>query len=123
MWRACHRVWTEPDARQACRRLSEALSQILQAQTLVFRREVSPWKLMGAASPATAGLSAAHLSELDQALPFFQGAQKAIANLGGNSWTALTLDEDLPSQSVLLLPGTWEPGPYAEWLPRFAAAA
>jgi diguanylate cyclase (GGDEF)-like protein len=123
MWRACREVWTEPDARRASRRLAEQLSEILQAPALVFRREVSPWKLMGPASDATAGLAAAHLADLDQALPFFQGREKKIADLGGSSWTAVPLDGDLPAQSVLLLPGDWESGPHAEWLPRFAATA
>jgi len=123
MWQACRGVWTEPDARQASRRLAERLSNILQAPALVFRRDVSPWKLMGPSTAATTQLAAAHLAELDRALPFFEGKEKRIANLGGSSWTAVPLDEDLPAQSVLLLPGEWESGPHADWLPRFAATA
>jgi len=123
MWQACRGVWTEPDARQASRRLAERLSNILQAPALVFRRDVSPWKLMGPSTAATTQLAAAHLAELDRALPFFEGKEKRISNLGGSSWTAVPLDEDLPAQSVLLLPGEWESGPHADWLPRFAATA
>ena len=120
MWRACRAVWTEPDARQACRRLAERLSEILQAPTLIFRREVSPWKLLGV--PESSGFSAPAVSELDRALPFFQSSETST-HLGGSGWTAVPLDEDLPSQSVLLLPGRWEQGARAEWLPRFASTA
>jgi len=124
MWRACTDVSAQPDARQACRRLSERLGEILQAPAVIFRRDVSPWKLLGGgATLTTAGAGAPDVGTLDQVLPFFEGSYKTLRTTGGALWTAVPLDEDLPSQSLLLLPGDWTTGRQAEWLPRFASTA
>ena len=123
IWRACSEVATQPDARQACRRLAERLSEILHAPALVFRRDVSPWKVVSPPGTFAFDMTAPAVGELDQVLPFFDGAYKTIQLPGGAPWTAVPLDEDLPSQSLLLLPGDWTDGRPAAWLPRFAATA
>lgn len=123
IWRACSEVSTQPDARQACRRLAERLTNILTAPAVIFRRDVSPWKLLGGTSMVTPGLAAPDARELDQALPVFENGYRTIETAGGSAWTAIPLDEDLPSQSLLLLPGDWTTGKPAEWLPRFASTA
>jgi diguanylate cyclase (GGDEF)-like protein len=123
IWRACSEVATQPDARQACRRLAERLSEILHAPALVFRRDVSPWKVVSPPGSFAFDMSAPAVGELDQVLPFFAGAYKTIQLPGGAPWTAVPLDEDLPSQSLLLVPGDWSDGRTAQWLPRFAATA
>jgi diguanylate cyclase (GGDEF)-like protein len=123
IWRACSEVATQPDAGQACRRLAERLSEILHAPALVFRRDVSPWKVMSPPGTFAIDMTAPAVGELDQVLPFFDGAYKTLQSPGGAPWTAVPLDEDLPSQSLLLLPGDWTDGRPAQWLPRFAATA
>src|SRR4029453_17810796 len=120
---ACSEVSTQPDARQACRRLAERLTSILTAPAVIFRRDVSPWKLLGGTSMVTPGPAAPDVPELDQVLPVFGNGYRTIETGGGSTWTAIPLDEDLPSQSLLLLPGAWTPGKPAEWLPRFASTA
>ena len=123
IWRACSEVSTQPDARQACRRLAERLTSILTAPAVIFRRDVSPWKLLGGTSMVTPGPAAPDVRELDQVLPVFGNGYRTIETGGGSTWTAIPLDEDLPSQSLLLLPGDWTTGKPAEWLPRFASTA
>jgi diguanylate cyclase (GGDEF)-like protein len=123
MWHACSEIASQPDARQASRRLSERLSDILAAPTVVFRRDVSPWRLFGAAGPATAGLPAPTAAQLDQLVPFVDASYQTITGPGGACWTPIPLDEELPSQSLLLLPGDWRTGEAADWLPRFARTA
>ena len=123
MWHACSEVSTEPDARQACRRLAERLTSILTAPAVIFRRDVSPWRLLGGTSLVSPGLAAPDVADLDRVLPFFEGGYRTIETGGRSAWTAIPLDEDLPSQSLLLLPGDWTNGKPAEWLPRFASTA
>ena len=71
----------------------------------------------------TPGLATPDVNELDQVLPFFEGGYRTIETAGRSAWTAIPLDEDLPSQCLLLLPGDWTTGQPAEWLPRFASTA
>jgi diguanylate cyclase (GGDEF)-like protein len=123
MWRACSEVSTEPDASHACRRLAERLTEILKAPAVVFRRDVSRWKLLGESSPVVPGRTAPAGTELDLALTPLDGSYTIVQSAGGSTWTAVSLDEDLRSQSVLLLPGDWTSGGPAEWLPRFASTA
>jgi diguanylate cyclase (GGDEF)-like protein len=123
MWRACSEVSSQGDARQACRRLAERLSDILHAPAVIFRRDVSPWRLMNSTGTLPSEITTPTVGELDQVLPFFEGAYKTLEGPGGTSWTAVPLHEDLPSQSLLLLPGDWTAGRPAEWLPRFASTA
>ena len=124
MWRACSEVSTQPDARLACRRLADRLSEILVAPAVIFRRDVSPWKPVG--PPAPGGVPEAlppDVNELDQALPVSGGTYTTLETPSRSRWTAIPLDEELPSQSLLLLPGDWTSGRRAEWLPRFASTA
>ena len=124
MWRACSEVSTQPDARLACRRLADRLSEILVAPAVIFRRDVSPWKPVG--PPAPGGVPEAlppDVNELDQALPVSGGTYTTLETPSRSRWTAIPLDEELPSQSLLLLPGDWTTGRRAEWLPRFASTA
>jgi diguanylate cyclase (GGDEF)-like protein len=123
MWCACSEVSTQPDARQACRHLAERLTSILTAPAVIFRRDVSPWKLLGGTNMVLPGLGAPDVTELDRVLPFSDGGYRTIETGGRSTWTAIPLDEDLPSQSLLLLPGDWTTGKPAEWLPRFASTA
>lgn len=126
MWHACSEISSEPDARHACRRLSERLSQIIDAPTAVFSRDVSPWKLVASTSSSAGAATvpaesmAARLDELIPApdasyLPPHRGADL--------QWTPVPLDDELPSQALLILPGDWRTGPAAQWLPRFARTA
>ena len=123
MWHACSEISSQPDARQASRRLSERLSEILAAPTVVFRRDVSPWKLFGASGALADGLPAPTAAQLDQLVPFVDASYQTISGPGNACWTPVPLDEELPSQSLLMLPGDWRTGQAAEWLPRFARTA
>jgi diguanylate cyclase (GGDEF)-like protein len=127
MWYACSEIASEPDARQACRRLSERLSQIIDAPTAVFSRDVSPWKLVASSQPADgAAVPAASLAaQLDELVPAPDASYLPYARARGRDaqWTPVPLDDELPSQSLLILPGDWRSGPAAQWLPRFARTA
>ena len=126
MWYACSEISTQPDARQACRRLSERLSQIIAAPTIVFRRDVSPWKMVtSSAVPGTDGalLPAALAAQLEDLVPAPDAVYLPISGQNGARWTPVPLDEELPSQALLLLPGDWRAGAAAHWLPRFARTA
>jgi diguanylate cyclase (GGDEF)-like protein len=126
MWCACSEISSQPDPRQACRRLSERLSQIISAPTAIFRREVSPWKLV-ASSPAPDGNNALvptpPLAELENLAPAPGDGYLPIGGHDNPYWTRVPLDDELPAQSVLLLPGDWRAGAAAQWLPRFARTA
>jgi hypothetical protein len=122
MWRACSEVSSEPDASHACRRLAQRLTEILRAPAVVFRRDVSRWKLLGETSPAP-DRTAPSGAELDRALTPPDGCHALVKSADGSTWTAMSLDEDLRSQSVLLLPGDWTTGGSTDWLPRFASTA
>lgn len=126
MWYACSEISTQPDVRQACRQLSERLSQIIAAPTIVFRRDVSPWKLV-ASSPKPGGdkslVPAPEPSQLEQLVPAPDASYLPITGHDEMRWTPVPLDEELPSQSLLLLPGDWRTGPGSQWLPRFARTA
>jgi diguanylate cyclase (GGDEF)-like protein len=123
MWHACSEISSQPDARQASRRLSERLSEILAAPTVVFRRDVSPWRLFGASGSPGDSLPAPTAAQLDQLVPFVEASYQTINGPGHACWTPVPLEEELPSQSLLLLPGDWRTGQAAEWLPRFARTA
>ena len=125
MWGACNEMASQPDTREAYRHLSERLSEIISAPTIVFRREVSPWKLVvtsnhsssAAASPPTIP------GPLTDLVP---AAETPYAPFGASPdqlWTPVPLDEESPSQALLLLPGDWRTGAGAAWLPRFARTA
>jgi diguanylate cyclase (GGDEF)-like protein len=126
MWYACSEISSQPNAREACRRLSERLSQIISAPTVVFRRDLSPWTLV-VSSPAPgedrAIVPPPAASQLEQLVPSPDVRYLPIGGQDNPDWTPVPLDEDLPSQSLLLLPGDWHAGPAAQWLPRFARTA
>jgi diguanylate cyclase (GGDEF)-like protein len=122
MWYACSEISSQPDARQAGQRLSERLSEIISAPTAVFRREVSPWTLV-ASSPAGAGHASPPIAELEHLIPAADACYLPIGGPDHPAWTPVPLDEDLQSQSLLVLPGDWRSGPAAQWLPRFARTA
>jgi diguanylate cyclase (GGDEF)-like protein len=127
MWYACTEISTQPDTRLACRRLSERISEIIEAPTAVFRRDVSPWRLVVSSSPDgdVAAAEPSLAAQLDALATTADSVHFAIAGNGGEprSWTPVPIDEDPPSQSLLLLPGDWRSGPTAQWLPRFARTA
>ena len=83
MWRACSDVSGEPDASHACRRLAERLTDILAAPTVVFRRDVSRWKLLGETSPMVPGKTAPAGEELDRALTPLDGTYALVRSAGG----------------------------------------
>ena len=126
MWYACSEISAQADARQACRRLSERISQIIGAPTIVFRRDVSPWRIV-ASSPSPGGdkslVPAPAATQLEQLVPAPDACYQPIAGQHDTRWTPIPLDEDLPSQSLLLLPGDWHAGAVAQWVPRFARTA
>jgi diguanylate cyclase (GGDEF)-like protein len=128
MWHACSEIASQPDARQACRRLSERLSEIISAPTYVFRRESSPWKLVaGTPPPGATGRPQADCpppaGHLDDIVSFPPPSYLPITGLENTRWTPVPLDEERPSQALLLLPGEWQGGRAATWLPRFARTA
>ena len=124
MWSACSEIASEPDTRSAYQHLSERLSKIIAAPAVVFRRDVSPWRLVGRAAvnrdadagPSTPAASAA----LEPLVPVSDARYLPITGPDNTQWTPVPLDEALPSQALLLLPGDWHQGPTAPWLPRFA---
>lgn len=123
MWHACSEISAEADSREACRRLSERLTDILGAPALVFHRDVSPWKLLHVARPQDEDIAAPPAAQLDSLLPSFDRSYKTVKSAGGAEWTPIPLDDDVPCQSLLLLPGDWTSGRGGEWLPRFARTA
>jgi diguanylate cyclase (GGDEF)-like protein len=127
MWHACSEIASQPDARQACRRLAERLSEIVGAPIYVFRRDASPWKLVCSTPPAAEGHAHAAFAppaaQLDDIVSLPQAAYPPISGLGNTRWTPVPLDEERPSQALLLLPGDWHSGHAASWLPRFARTA
>lgn len=124
MWSACGEISALPHAREASRLLSERLSAIIAAPTLIFRREVSPWKLVaGASEPAGARDATAPTSVQLDRMRLSDAWYRPVISPDGARWTAVPLDDDLPSQVLLLLPGDWQTGRTAEWLPRFAETA
>jgi diguanylate cyclase (GGDEF)-like protein len=124
MWQACGEVASEADSRRACRRLAERVSAIIGAPTAIFRRDVAPWRLVARAAPGSQVVPVPLVSELDQLaravqttlLPEAPGATEP-------AWTPLPIDEELPSQCLLLLPGNWNVPQTRHWLPRFAQTA
>ena len=127
MWQACVEISKEPDARVACRRLSERLSAIIDASVVVFRREVSPWKRVVSSAGWTAGdehdTSTPADDQLDEILPAGDTTYLPIVGRNQQLWTPITLDEEHSSQVLLLLPGSWSHGRTAPWLTRFARTA
>jgi len=124
MWHACSDIARGPDGREALRRLSERVSQILAAPTLVFRREVSPWRLVARTSAPgeQKDPGAPTLDDLDRIVPTASDYLPPLLH-GDQPWTPVALDEELPGQALLLLPGDWRRGVAAAWLPRFARTA
>jgi diguanylate cyclase (GGDEF)-like protein len=122
MWQACSEIATEPDPGQASRRLAERLSQILAAPAVIYRREVSPWKLVSSAAPGGGGTPGPPKAG-PLAGGFAAAGFQSIAGPNGTRWTIVPLDEGLPYQSILLLPGDWQTGAVADWLPRLATTA
>ena len=123
MWMACADMARQPNARQACRHLTDDLTRILGVPTLLYRREVSPWRPIGSSAEAGAGAEAGSRptsAQLDDVVSFLV---PAAARTLGTAWTPIPLDEELPSQVLLLLPGDWRSGRPATWLARFAITA
>ena len=122
IWSVCSDVSHEPTPRDACRRLSERLTAILGTPTPVFSREVSPWKpLDGPADGVHAALLAAR--ELEYFTPAASARFRVLRSHDGAQWTPVPLDEGLPSQTLVLLPGDWSTGAASSWLPRLAETA
>jgi diguanylate cyclase (GGDEF)-like protein len=122
MWAACLEISGQPSARQACRLLAERLTRIIGAPVVVFRRDVSPWKLVSSGEEAPP----ASLPTIDQLEDVVTWPDTSFARPGlvtDPRWTPVPLDEEMPSQALLLLPGDWRTGPAAQWLPRFAKTA
>jgi diguanylate cyclase (GGDEF)-like protein len=124
MWQACTEVANFPDADQASRGLTERLSEILSAPTLLYHREVSPWKLLASSHGGADSLpcSAAPGAELDQLFATSDILYRPITTAGNWKWTPIPIDQEVPCQSLLLLPGDWSEH-RLDWLPRFAQTA
>ena len=124
MWSACSEIGSEPDTRTAYLRLSERLAEIIGAPTQVFRRDVSPWRVVARSSAAAETRQpAATATELDMLVPLSDARYATVTGSGASRWTPVPLDEALPSQALLLLPGDWHSGATAQWLPRFSRTA
>ena len=122
IWRACSDIATESEVREACRNLATRLTTILGAPAVVFRRDVSPWKVVATSGAATELTPAAAVEHLRRLVPAFEASYHVI-RAGDSVWTPLPLDEQVPWQSVLLLSGDWQQGNGAPWLPRLARMA
>jgi diguanylate cyclase (GGDEF)-like protein len=126
MWQACGEIASESDSRRACRRLAERLSGIIGAPTAVFRRDVAPWRLVAKAAPGAQApvFPVPLISELDELARAVHSSLVPGAASGSEpAWTPLPIDEELPSQCLLLLPGNWNVPQTRHWLPRFAQTA
>lgn len=125
MWSVCCAVSDEPTPRDACRRLSERLTAILGRPTPVFSREVSPWRLLDSAGASDDVVQAA--ADAARELEYFPAAvslsYRVLRDRGGAKWTPLNLDQGLPSETLVLLPGDWSTGAVSSWLPRLAETA
>ena len=122
MWHACSEMSAQPDVTRACRFLTKRLSEILAAPTAVFRREVLPWRMVANSDAAAFGQmpSPAVINRLVVSSDTsYIAAEEGVEE----RWTPVPLDEELPSQSLLLLPGDWRRGRVAAWLPRFSKTA
>ena len=125
IWSVCCDVSDEPTPRDACRRLSERLTAILGRPTPVFSREVSPWKLLASPGASDDLVQAASLAarELEYFPLAASTSHRVLKGHAGAQWTPLHLDEGLPSQTLVLLPGDWSTGAASSWLPRLAETA
>jgi diguanylate cyclase (GGDEF)-like protein len=129
MWHACGEIANQHSVERACRQLAERLTQIIGGPTAVFRRDVAPWKMVarGAVPGKEEALgppvpSARKVEELARIMQT-AGPWMMKTESGEPAWTPVPLDEEVPSQAVLLLPGNWHVPPVAAWLPRFAQTA
>ena len=121
IWTLCSDVSHEPGPREACRRLSEGLTEILGAPTPVFSREVSPWKLLEGPGVTPDVLQTAR--DLEYFTPAAATCFRVLRSHDGTQWTPVPLNEGLPSQTLVLLPGDWSTGATSPWLPRLAETA
>lgn len=122
IWAACSEVSHESTPRDACRRLSQRLSEILAAPALVFSRDVTPWKFFEGGADASYAASLA-ARELEFLSPVRATRYHVLHGQDGASWTPVALDEGAPNQTLLLLPGDWNAGTARSWLPRLAETA
>jgi diguanylate cyclase (GGDEF)-like protein len=129
MAHACAAIAAEGDVEHACCRLSERLAEIIGAPTAIFRRDVSPWKLVAGPSPGRTADPAApavpgtrRLDHLLRLAHVWTPSTVQTEN-GDCRWTAVPLDPEVPSQIVLMLPGDWHLPPLDAWLLRFSQAA
>ena len=125
IWSVCSEVSHEPTPQDACRRLSQRLTEILSVPALVFSRELTPWKLLNAAGTTADASHVAALAARDLEDMTSVGAPtyRVLQGQDGAHWTPVPLDEGLSSQAMLLLPGDWNAGAARSWLPRLAETA
>jgi diguanylate cyclase (GGDEF)-like protein len=125
IWFVCTEVSCEPTPREACRKLTGRLTEILGAPALLLRRDVSPWKLLDSDKIPADDAHAAYraIRELGYSpTGTSSAADRLVAGGNGARWTPVPLDEGLPSQALLLLPGDWSTAARG-WLPRFGETA
>ena len=91
----------------------------------MFSREVRPWKLLAGPGASDDLVQAASLAarELEYLPLAASTSHRVLKGHGGAQWTPFYLDEGLPSQTLVLLPGDWSTGPASSWLPRLAETA
>jgi len=124
MWQACRAISAEPDLVTACQQLAVRLSAILGAPAVMYRREVSAWKLLSS-DPGLRGARAGEPAPPDPNVlsPEPAAAYPTVSGPNDTRWTPVPLDTGTPYESLLLLPGDWHVGAAADWLPRLAATA
>ena len=61
--------------------------------------------------------------ELEFFTPAASTCFRVLQGPDGARWTPVPLDEGLPSQTLVLLPGDWSTGAASSWLPRLAETA
>jgi diguanylate cyclase (GGDEF)-like protein len=125
IWSVCSEISHEPTPRDACRRLSERLSAILGTPVPVFSREVTPWRRLDGIGPSDDPLQIGTpvVPEPEYFAPSASSFFRVLRSPDGGRWTPVALDEGLPSQALLLLPGDWSKGAASSWLPRLSATA
>ena len=120
IWRSCVDAASEATAERACRRLAERMAHIIGAPVVVFRRDVTPWKLVvQAGEPAieTALPAPESLDTGSQADPNLAPAGQAAPT----TWTPVRINDQRGSDWMLALPGDWQSA--GEWLSRFIETA
>jgi diguanylate cyclase (GGDEF)-like protein len=121
LWRSCGDAALQGTAERACRRLAERMAHIIGAPIVVFRRDVTPWKLIVQAGDPALGTVLPVPESLDRSPSRDAGLAPSGATLPA-TWTPVKISDQRGSDWMLALPGDWQAAGF-EWLPRFIETA